>query len=81
MLFLPFPFLVLQRGVAWPYSVHPGLEEGWAAYGIKVLTIPAVCELPGVAHGADPVGARHSGYTREPADTLHNTVLFRRSGS
>ncbi len=46
VLFIPFEFLVWQRGGAWPYSVHLGMEEGLRAHGIELTTIPGTYELP-----------------------------------
>lgn len=46
VLFIPFEFLVWQRGGAWPYSVHLGLEEGLRAHGIELTTVPSMYELP-----------------------------------
>lgn len=46
ILFIPFEFLVWQRGGAWPYGVHLGVEEGLQAHGIPFTTIPSTHEIP-----------------------------------
>lgn len=46
ILFIPFEFLTWQRGGAWPYGIHLGVEEGLQAHGIDFMTIPATYELP-----------------------------------
>lgn len=46
ILFIPFEFLIWQRGRAWPYGIHLGLEEGLQAHGIEFMTMPSTYEIP-----------------------------------
>jgi glycosyltransferase involved in cell wall biosynthesis len=46
ILFIPFEFLAWERGGAWPYGIHLGVEEGLEAHGINFMTLPATYELP-----------------------------------
>jgi glycosyltransferase involved in cell wall biosynthesis len=52
ILFIPFEFLTWERAGSWPYSVHLGIEEGFAANNVELFTVPSLYEIPSHYHAS-----------------------------
>ena len=52
VLLLPLEFMPWHRARPWTYAAQLAFEEGFAAQGVEVVTLPALCEVPSSARGS-----------------------------